>query len=348
MTSEIIRVLSEGFDKRLDKMAALNEASFTSLNEAILTKMFEAIGDKYNEIDFSEIEKSKGNFNKFKYKNLLVQNCELLNSLYAGNSDPSVRSMVEYTKHASYLLNRLSDLSSDFELLYSVSAPVAIIYNTTVANLIYSITLLLSMTVRFVTVDKNSDIEVIIDTLPSADKHLFIANLPKLAKAYEKDVPKLLEDTKANMKKNISESYDPNTVVMNELSTAVTIGIIAAGSILVLTKLVFVIREVIYSIYNARISIENALEYQIDLLSANIEMLEDDIQTASKDHKKKYTKVVAKQRRIVEKMDKIKRVVSIKFDVASNGARKEIARENRQLNIDTRNKVVSYDSEVLI
>jgi hypothetical protein len=348
MRDKIVKALSEAVNVKSIGLSVMNENQFNGLNENILAKMFESIGQKYNEIDFSEIEKSKGSFSKFKYNNLIFQNMQMLDDLYMNNTDPSVVAMAKYTSACRNVGSGLLNNEARFVAMYD-NPVVAVLYNTSVATLIYTTTLLLSTTVRFVTIDKDADIEVIIDNLPNAEKNIFLGNIVKLAAAYENDIPKFLNEMEKATKKTISETavIDNDPMVVNEAAITVPLFILAIpAAMFALTKIIPLIRELIYGMYHIRVSIENALDYQIDLISANIEILEDRNLTTPKE-KRKYKRVIARQRKIVEKLDKIKKAVSIKFDVAENQAKKEIVKANREISSEY-NLKSNYSNDLMI
>lgn len=333
MRDKISKILSESTGVPLVRLAILSEAQFHGMNENLLAKMFESVGQKYNEIDFSEIEKSKGDFRKFKYRNLIMQNQAMLEDLYSSNEDPQVQSMVKYTQGVAKIIKGMEENAVAFTDLYDNSI-ISVLYNTSVATVIYATTLLLSTTVRFVTIDKDTDIEVIIDSLPNAEKNIFLSNVPKLAEAYQSDIPKMLVEVGKQKHKAISETavIDQDPFAINEAVFTVPLFLIVVPVVAIaLTKVIPIIREIIYGIYHIRVSMEQAIDYQVDLISANIEMLEDKSLSDNSKGKKKYKKIIANQRRIVNKLDKIKKAVSIKFDVAENQAKKDIVRDNREL-----------------
>lgn len=346
MNREIFELLSETFNNpSMRLLGALNEAQAHFVNEQLLSKMFEAIGEKYNEIDFSEIEKCKGAFSKFKYKNLLVSNIELLSSLYL-NGDSVSETMTKYTKAAATIIDKLLQLEKSFVELYD-EAVIAVIFNTTVANLIYSTTLLISTTVRFLTVEKDADIEVLIDNLPNAEKYIFLKNLLKLEKLYEKEIVQLFTEIKKNGNKKLSETY--SAANMNEaiMFTSTTVIVLTPIVILILWKFIPICREIIYAVYSMRISIENICAVQIELINTNIESLEERVPTNPK-AKKKHMKVIARQKKVVEKLDSLKRFVAVKFDIADQSAKKEIARENPEYNMSNKEAKAAYNNSLMI
>lgn len=343
MNFQIAKLLNESVGISMSSMTILSESKFETMNENILSKMFESVGQKYNEIDFTEIQKSGGSFRKFKYYNLLLSNVELLNNLYLNNPDPEVQAMKKYVDAINSVMMGLSLNEKKFVELYD-NPIVGVIYDTSVASLIYTTTLLLSTTIRFITTDKDSDIEVIMDNIPSSDKKIFLPNILKLADAFKQDIPNLLNEMLKAKGKAISETYVVvlESNIYNEGVITVPLIILAIPAVAIAaTKIIPIIRELIYGIYQIRVTMEQAIEVQIDLISANIEMLED---RSYRDNtqKKKYKKVIARQRKIVDKLDKVKRAISIKFDVAENQARRELISSNKEF-VDEKTSSVRND-----
>ena len=98
--------------------------------------------------------------------------------------------------------------------------------------------------------------------------------------------------------------------------------------------ILILVREIIYSIYYSRVKKAEMLDMQISLLRTNIESLE-----AGRGNKK----VIARQKKIAEKLEKMKNKISLKMDTAELGAKQQKIKEARELHID-RNSPIMQDA----
>lgn len=69
---DYLKVLSEtGIDVDRPLFRSLSEDAKFQVTDDVLTGMMKFITDKYNALDFGEIERSAGDIEKFKYKDML-------------------------------------------------------------------------------------------------------------------------------------------------------------------------------------------------------------------------------------------------------------------------------------
>ena len=81
-------ILTEaGFEVNRVDFACLSEANQVQVTDEALTGMMKFITDKYNSIEFSEIEKSAGDISKFKYAQMILENVQILRDIYANSPD---------------------------------------------------------------------------------------------------------------------------------------------------------------------------------------------------------------------------------------------------------------------
>ena len=71
-----------GFEVNKSDFIFLDEANQVQVTDEALTGMMKFITDKYNSIDFSEIEKSAGDYGRFKYGKMLEANLRTLKDIY--------------------------------------------------------------------------------------------------------------------------------------------------------------------------------------------------------------------------------------------------------------------------
>lgn len=295
----------------------LNEAAQLKVTDDVLTKMMKFITDKYNSLDFSEIEKSAGDINRFKYFEMIQENTKTLYNVYSSSTDPGAAKYIEVCNAVMHVCDFLRNRSHQFSALYkSGNGLVQLLYTSLVAACLYSTGVLISNTIRFVTVEQDTDCQVLYDEIPGTIKHVHIKNIL----AADKDIPtmgKLLDELSKQQRKPVNESI------------ALTAGAIAllvvGGLILLIPRIVLLIREIIYSIYFTRVRAAEMLDLQAQLIRTNIESLE-----AGRGNKK----VIARQKKIAEKLEKWKSRIAVKMDTTEIAMKKQKLVENKSLELD--------------
>lgn len=319
------RLLEAGVPVNKTKFILMDEASQLKATDEALTKMMKFITDKYNAIDFSEIEKSAGDIRRFKYYDMILDNVKTLQSIYESSTDPGAAKYLEVCKAIREVMNLLMENSDQFSMLYkSGNGIVQLLYTSLVAGCLYSTGTLVSNTIRFVTIDNETDCQVMFDEIPGTIKHVHIKNI-MVAAANKKDIYELLQRFAVQSKRGMSESV----TISGGVIAALTIG----GIILLIPKIIVMIREIIYSIYYTRVRVADMLDMQEQLLRTNIESLE-----AGRGNKK----VVARQKKIADKLEKWKNRIAVKMDTAEMAVKAQKKKEDRELDLD-RNDPMAQD-----
>ena len=318
-----------GFEVNKSDFIYLNEANQVQITDDALTGMMKFITDKYNSIDFSEIEKSAGDINRFKYTKMLEDNLETLDSVYknASVTDPGAKKYVEVILHCRTVLNFMQNNRMMFSALFKAgNGMIQLLYTSMVAGIIYCTGILVSNTIRFVTTEKDTDCEVLFDEIPGTIRH---CHIKYMAYAY---------NSLSNFEKYLNECY---TVQIQKRGINESIGTIAfvIGGVIVgislIPNIINLIREIIYSIYCSRTKISEMLAVQQELLKTNIESLE-----AGRGNKK----VIARQKKIAEKLEKWKNRFAMKADTTDNLKRAQIKKENETLRIDKDSPLMNPDN----
>lgn len=328
---DALNALSEtGIPMYKADLMGLSEAAQLKVADDVLGKMLKFITDKYNSLDFSEIEKSAGDIRRFKYTDMMIENTKMLHDIYETSSDPGAAKYVEVTNSIQVVLAFLENRSSTFSNLYkSGNGLVQLLYTSLVAGCLYAIGVLVSNTIRFVTVEQETDCQVLFDEIPGSIKHVHIRNIQSAAH----DIPtmdKLLTELEKNSKKKINESV---------AVTAGMIAILAIGGIIILVpRIIVLIREIIYSVYYTRVRLSEMLDLQAQLIRTNIESLE-----AGRGKQK----VIARQKKIAEKLERWKTRIAIKLDTAEAPMKMQKKKEDKALELDRGNPIVkdAYDMD---
>ena len=318
-----------GFEVNKSDFIYLNEANQVKITDDALTGMMKFITDKYNSIDFSEIEKSAGDINRFKYTKMLEDNLETLDSVYknATVTDPGAKKYVEVILHCRTVLNFMQNNRMMFSALFKAgNGIIQLLYTSMVAGIIYCTGILVSNTIRFVTTEKDTDCEVLFDEIPGTIRHCHIKNM---AYAY---------NSLSNFEKYLNECYAVQIQKRGINESIGTIAFVIGGVIVgisLIPNIINLIREIIYSIYCSRTKISEMLAVQQELLKTNIESLE-----AGRGNKK----VIARQKKIAEKLEKWKNRFAMKADTTDNLKRAQIKKENETLRIDKDSPLMNPDN----
>lgn len=306
----------------------LSEASQLKVTDETLSQLFKFITDKYNSLDFSEIEKSAGDIHRFKYYELIRENNKTLKNIYESSTDPGAAKYLEVVKAIDRVMNYLSDNHNILSTLYkSGNGVVQLLYTSMVAACLYSIGILVSNTIRFVTVETETDCQVMFDEIPGSIKHVHIKNIM----AIYNDIPsvdKVIREF-SKMKNNQALMSESITV-----SGGVVAALVVSGIIILIPRIVVLIREIIYSIYYTRVKISDMLDMQVQLIRTNIESLE-----AGRGNKK----VVARQRKIADKLEIWKNRVAIRMDTAEVAIKQQKMKENKTLDLDHNSPIIQAE-----
>ena len=318
-----------GFEVNKSDFIYLNEANQVQITDDALTGMMKFITDKYNSIDFSEIEKSAGDITRFKYTKMLEDNLETLDSVYknASMTDPGAKKYVEVILHCRTVLNFLESNRMMFSALFKAgNGMIQLLYTSLVAGIIYCTGILVSNTIRFVTSEKDTDCEVLFDEIPGTIRHCHIKNM---AYAY---------NSLSNFEKYLNECYKVQIQKRGINESIGTVAFVIGGVVVgisLIPNIINLIREIIYSIYCIRTKISEMLAVQQELLKTNIESLE-----AGRGNKK----VIARQKKIAEKLEKWKNRFAMKADTTDNLKRAQMKKENETLRIDKDSPLMNPDN----
>ena len=305
----------------------LPEAAQVKVTDDVLTGMMKFITDKYNSIDFGEIEKSAGDIRRFKYQGMIMENLMTLRNIYESSPDDGAAKYVDVVNATISVMNFLDANRSTMSVLYkSGNGIVQLTYTSLDAACIYTVGTLVSNTIRFVTTEQNTDCEVLFDEIPGTIKHVHIKNIMAASNDLETFAKMLDMFSSPSNRKTMSESVTVTGVMAVVLGTA--------GVIMLVPRIIMMIREIIYSVYYSRVKVADMLELQADLIRTNIESLE-----AGRGNRK----VIARQKKIADKLEKWKNRIALKMDTTETLKRAQQKKENASLKIDRNSPMMSMD-----
>lgn len=295
-----------------DKVFPLNESVKTKITDTVLEKIFESIIAKYNKIDFGDIPRTRGNITRFRYYNNLY---ECIKTLL------EISENVDYFPEANILSEALSNiimLKGLFEEGFKKNNAYSIMmYNVLVMSIFESTSIMISTIIDFIQDVEYS--EVTITKYRESKKAIYLDSLEKF-NATVKD---------GSFQKYLSKSMEASSlnesITVASIITAIAAKkaiVIGAASVLlalwVATKIVPIVRELVYLIYNAKQGISDIAKVQASFLETNVEILRN------KDYDEK---VISKQQKAVAVLKNISRKFAVVYDKAERDTNVEIAKD---------------------
>jgi len=322
---DIINFLNANTKNRTSSHNLLNESVQTGLSDFVLDKMFALTVGKYSKIDFSDIERSRGDITKIKYYANLRECIDILLDIHS-NTDklPGVLPV-------STALSNMLMLKPAFEHGFRVKNNVCImIYNTFMYAIMEATSYLIATSIDFV--KTGTDDEFTVNVYSDSKNSMMIEQLVKFNKTVDDGtlVKFMSESQKASdtlqesgvfdafIRKGIDVAKDIYGKNPKAIKTAAIATISVAGVLWIGSMIVPLIRETIYWIYKTRQKISDAAQMQVEFLEANIEILK------KQEGNKKTDKIISRQEKAIKKFKAIARTFSIESDKAQRDAKKEI------------------------
>ena len=315
----------------------MNESIQHNLSDTVLTKMFELTIGKYNKIDFSDIEKSRGDVTKTKfYKNLN----ECINSLVDIHSTTDKIPSILVVSDA---LNNLLSLKNTFEYNFRIkNGPAILIYNSMYYAIMEATSYIIATSIEISKSGDEASVYMIdskslclINSLSRFNKCVADGSISKFIKESVKmevqeeaiSIPdmfgliKNITNTTANtansggLSKFMTDHPKAKTAL---IAVGVTAAIITIG-----TRIIPLIREIIYWIYRTKAKISDAAALQAEYLEMGINDLKDlDPNTVvGRNGKLTAEKLIVRQSKHAERFRKISRAFALNADKADRDAK---------------------------
>lgn len=302
----------------------MNESIQNNLSDTVLTKMFELTIGKYNKIDFTDIERSRGDVTKTKFFNNLK---ECINSLVSIHTTTEKIPSILVVSDA---LNNLMSLKSTFEYNFRIkNGPAILIYNSMYYAIMEATSYIIATSIE---VSKNNE-EASVYMIDSKSLCL-INSLSRFNKCVaDGSINKFIKES-VNM-----EVQEEAIAIPSLLGLAKTAGdvlsnhpkakmaLMAAGTAAVIitigTRVIPLIREIIYWIYRTKAKISDAAALQAEYLELGINDLKDlDPNTVvGRNGKLTAEKLIIKQSKHAERFRKISRAFALDADKADRDAK---------------------------
>jgi len=345
-----LRALSEAgieFDvSQRSHFLCLDEANQLRVADNVLSDMMKFITDKYNAIDFREIEKSAGDFSRFRYATMIMDNAKTLHEIYSTTPDQGAHKYLEVINAITDVSERLiAQKKSISELYRSGDGMTQLVYTSLVTSLISSIGILVANTIRFVTTEQTADCEVLFDEIPNTFKHVHIKNVLAAPKAMDNFAiyQNMVIEAKRNGAMNESITLAAVTKIIGAIASA--FGHAGAGAaassavsgaatavagtaasvvvpIVAIAALILFSRDIIYAVYYGRTKISDYLAQQEAMIRTNIEALK---RRGASD------KVIARQAKWADILGKLSKKIGVKNDTAEANARAAKRKEDEEI-----------------
>lgn len=315
---EYTQAMNEYFDitdtETRKMLLAVNEADQNKVLVSLTSKLYDNVVDKVDDIDFGEIEMTKGDIEKLPNFNTLSEcliNMRQLLIEFKQDTKP-VDTITE-------CIANLIDSKHIWTKAYGVNAELPMItYNTMVLAIIEATSYMVSMCVEFIKSPSQDTMQVMIDksALTKSKGHMLFKNIDSFNSAYRKgQVEKAMMHVidESAKKKNFVGFY------------GIGVGAAVIGIAGLLFCIIPIIRELIFLFYYNRVRVSDFFEVQADLLQINAYNVENNRLDLTKEERKN---ISSKQLKIAEKFRAISRNIAVQASDAENKASKEIKKED--------------------
>ena len=319
---EYTRAMNEFFDitdhETRRVLLAVNEADQNKVLVSLTSKLYDNVVDKVDDIDFGEIERTKGDIEKLPNYQTLY---ECLNTM--------AKLLVEFkqdTKPVDTIAECVSNLIESKDIwtkAYALNVELPMItYNTMVLAVIDATAYLVSMCVEFVKSPSQDTMQIMIDksALTKSKGHMIFKNIESFNEAFKKG------QVEKAMLHVIGENASKKNFLGIGLYTSFGVGVAAVAGIAGLLFIIIpVIRELIFLFFYHRVKISEFFEVQADLLQISAYNVENNRLDLTKEERKK---ISAKQMKVASSFRSISNKIAVSGNEAEKSASKDIKKEN--------------------
>ena len=321
---EYNRIIDEFFDftdrETRKVLLAVNEADQNKILVSLTSKLYDNVVDKVDDIDFGEIEMSKGDIEKLPNFETLH---ECLNNM--------ARLLIEF-KQDTHPVDQIAECISNmietkdmWKKAYALNVELPMItYNTIVLAIIEATSYMVSMCVEFVKSPSEDTMKIMIDksALTKSKSHMILKNIESFNSAFRKG------QVQKAMWHVIDESAKKKNFVGLGIYGGLGVGAAAVAGIAgLLFCIIPLLRELIFLFYYTRVRVSDFFEVQADLLQVSSYNVENNRLDLTKEERKK---IATKQMKTADKFRNASRFIAIKTSEAENKAVKEIKKEDNK------------------
>lgn len=314
------RAMNEFFDitdtETRKVLLAVNEADQNKVLVSLTSKLYDNVVDKVDDIDFGEIELTKGDIEKLPNFSTLYECLNTMSKL-----------LIEFkqdTRPVDTILEAVQNIIQSKNIwtkAYAVNAELPMItYNTIVLAIIDATSYMVSMCVEFIKSPSQDTMQIMIDksALTKSKGHMIFKNLESFNTAYRK----------GQVEKAMMHIIDETAHKKNFVGTTLGVGASIVAIVGILFVIIPVIRELIFLFYYTRVRVADYFEVQADLLQVNAYNVENNRLDLTKDERKKISE---KQMKTAEKFRRVSHMIQVDNKNAEKQATSNIkAEENKR------------------
>lgn len=316
-SEEYTRAMNEYFDitdtETRKMLLAVNEADQNKVLVSLTSKLYDNVVDKIDDIDFGEIELTKGDIEKLPNFNTLH---ECLNNM--------ARLLIEFkqdTKPVDTIAESVSNMiesKSIWTKAYAVNAELPMVtYNTITLAIIEATAYMVSMCVDFVKSPSQDTMQIMIDksALTKSKGHMLFKNLEAFNEAFRKG------QVEKAMNHVIGEAGNKKNFMGLGIYTGFGVGVAVVGIAGILFCIVPLIRELIFLFYYVRVRVSDFFEVQADLLQISAYNVENNRLDLTKEERKQ---IATKQMKTADKFRQVSRFIGVQMSSAESKAVKDV------------------------
>lgn len=286
----------------MDKFSNLNESAQLGITDTVLDKVFDAMMAKYTKVDFGDIPNSKGNIQHFKYFDNMSKCIDMLVNIAASSSEEF--NEPQTLQQARENLIKLAPL---FEKgFHSKNSYIVILYNTMLMALFQGTSAVISAMIDFI--NNGESMSVCINKYKNSSQMMLVQSLVQFNAGV----------ADGTISKYMSEALNKKTI--NE-SITLGAGLFMAGTAIWLgTKIIPLIKQLIYLFYHTSNRIADSARIQAEFLETNIEILKSQ-------NIEENEKIISKQQKIAEFFKGIARKFAVNNDRSEHEVSSDLKRE---------------------
>lgn len=296
----------------------LLEHEKVDLSKNLVDSIYKKVAQRAYDLDYSQLEESKGDITKIEGYNIVIESLALLKSIDTSLQNSVAMKEINIIEQA---IENVKRNTTNFEAGFNTNShQVIILYNNITLAIVASTSFVIATMVDFVkNVDGNYDLHF------------------RLNNSHQHGHPSIYLDSLERFNNEVQSGKLAQFFEYALGKRALTGSAIGAGvviTILLSYALIQIIRECVYQYYHSRITMSDNLKLQAEFIKLNVE-------------KKKGTKGVSKT--TIQKQEKIAKAlvkqadkIDVGLKVGEKKAKQEIKRESQSVSVS--NPTISYDT----
>ena len=299
---------------------SLNEAEQNTLLVSLTNKLYKMIIDKIDDIEFGDIEKTKGDISKFhKYKQL--RECiEVLKDIF-----------IQYHEKITCVQeidNALSNLENNKDLfMASYAGDIALgkmLYNNAALGVINALGFMIAVCIEYVKSPKKEGLEIVLNKtgIARVKDYIVYENLVKFNTACKDG--SLEKAIRPLIKHRVKNFADGVSAVLFAVHATIAIGVI-------ITVIIPLIRELVYFFFALRTRMSTYLDIQADLIEMNADELKSNANIKTVGDK---DSVIKRQMRIARTFHDLAEKIRVDTKGAEVAATRDIKADQKKYKLD--------------